>query len=153
MLAALCTEKPTTVPKVAGIGVDEVMLAVPLQVPETEKSVEPGSGTDGAILLLSGNDRLELTGPVPPPPPPPPQELSAIAAKQPTNASLICRAGNLLAYARKFGIIETLNPFISPPEQIFGNAFVFPWPLRHAIFLRVHFVCRTSGADYSTEGY
>ena len=41
MLTVLRTDKPVTVSKVAGVGVDEVMLAVPLQVPETEKSAEP----------------------------------------------------------------------------------------------------------------
>jgi len=62
--------------------------------------------------------------------------------------TLICRARNLLANARRPGIIETIIHFISPPEQIFGNALLlFGFCVAPVFYVRPFW--RESGDDYS----
>ena len=76
MFDVFTEDNPVTVPNVAVIGVDIAILAVPLQVPETVKFIEDPYMTDSLSPLCHGNDRVELTVPVPAPPPPPPHEVT-----------------------------------------------------------------------------
>jgi hypothetical protein len=90
MLDVFTADNPVRVPKIAGTGVVIVVLAVPLQSPETVKFIEEPLITEVLSPLCHGNDRVEITAVVPPlllPPLPPPQEVSTTTLNNATSAN------------------------------------------------------------------